>query len=137
MQRSQSQPVDQAFSYNTLSHMNPRTYRNHAWAQLAKSDTFYVRGSPEERALQRRLGLLEDEEGEGEGGAEDEPTDLEGQGWCSAKALFVQQGVVDVAGHCLCSQVFCSLSGTVYMAGYFVRSQAHCVTEDLSCLFAV
>lgn len=56
--------------------MKPRTYRNHAWAQLAKSDTFYVRGSPEERALQRRLGLLEEEED----AAEDGPSDLEAQG---------------------------------------------------------
>ena len=94
MQRSQSQPVNQAFSYNTLSRMNPRTYRNHAMAQLAKSDTFYVRGSPEERALQRRLGLPEDEEGVGEGVAEDELTDLEGQGMAAgtAKAMF-DQGV--------------------------------------------
>ncbi len=73
MERSYSQP-DQAFSYNTLSHMNPRTYRNHAWAQLAKSDTFYVRGSPEERRLQRALGL--DTDGE----AEDNGQDLEAPG---------------------------------------------------------
>lgn len=64
-------------SYNTLSQMNPRTYRNHAWAQLATSDTFYVRGSPEERALQRRLGLLDEEE---DAPAEDGPSDLEAQG---------------------------------------------------------
>lgn len=56
--------------------MKPRTYRNHAWAQLATSDTFYVRGSPEERALQRRLGLLEEEEN----AAEDGPPDLEAPG---------------------------------------------------------
>ena len=77
IERSYSQPVEQVLSYSTLSQMNPRTYRNHAWAQLAKSETFYVRSSPEERALQRRLGLLVDEE---EGGVEDGPSDLEAQG---------------------------------------------------------
>ena len=77
LERAQSQPVEQAFSYNTLSHMKARTYRNHAWAQLAKSDTFYVRGSPQERALQRRLGLLEDEE---EIPEEEDPADLEAPG---------------------------------------------------------
>lgn len=75
LERSYSQP-DQAFSYNTLSHMNPRTYRNHAWAQLAKSDTFYRRGSPEERELQRALGLdVDGDPDETEGGQ-----DLEAQG---------------------------------------------------------
>ena len=75
LERSYSQP-DQAFSYNTLSHMNPRTYRNHAWAQLAKSDTFYRRGSPEERELQRALGLdVDGDLDETEGGQ-----DLEAQG---------------------------------------------------------
>ena len=53
--------------------------RNHAWAQLVKSDTFYMWGCPKERALQPRLGLLEDEEGEA--AAEDELTDLERQVW--------------------------------------------------------
>ena len=77
MERSYSQPVEQVLSYSTLSQMNPRTYRNHAWAQLAKSDTFYVRGSPQERHLQRRLGLLDEEEDDG---AEDGPSDVEGQG---------------------------------------------------------
>lgn len=77
MERSYSQPGEQVLSYSTLSHMNPRTYRNHAWAQLAKSDTFYVRGSPQERDLQRRLGLLHEEEATA---AEDGPSDLEAQG---------------------------------------------------------
>ena len=77
MERSCSQPVEQVLSYSTLSHMKPRTYRDHAWAQLAKSETFYVRGSPQERDLQRRLGLLGEE---GESGAEDGPSDLEAQG---------------------------------------------------------
>lgn len=58
--------MEQAFSYNTLSHMKPRTYRNHAWAQLAKSDTFYVRDPAEERRLQKALGLAEGEEEEDE-----------------------------------------------------------------------
>ena len=85
LERSQSQPVEQAFSYNTLSHMNPRTYRNHAWAQLAKSETFYVRGSPEERQLQKALGLIEDE------GLEDEEaeTDVEAPGTTCAEACKV------------------------------------------------
>lgn len=56
--------------------MNPRTYRNHAWAQLAKSDTFYIRGSPEERRLQTALGL----DADGEAEAEDDGPDLEAQG---------------------------------------------------------
>ncbi|KAL3137711.1 hypothetical protein ABBQ38_004978 [Trebouxia sp. C0009 RCD-2024] len=81
LQRAHSQPLEQALSYNTLSHMKPRTYRNHAWAQLATSDTFYVRGSPEERALQRRLGLLEEEEN----AAEDGPPDLEAPGYSPPK----------------------------------------------------
>ena len=76
MERSYSQP-DQAFSYNTLNSMRPRDYRSHAWAQLAKSDTFYIRGSPEERRLQRALGL--DVDGHA-GDAEDAAPDLEAQG---------------------------------------------------------
>ncbi len=56
--------------------MNPRTYRNHAWAQLAKSDTFYIRGSPEERRLQTALGL----DADGDVDAEDNDPDLEAQG---------------------------------------------------------
>lgn len=56
--------------------MNPRTYRNHAWAQLAKSDTFYIRGSPEERRLQTALGL--DADGDAEAG--EDASDLEAQG---------------------------------------------------------
>ena len=77
MEPAQSQPVEEALSYSTLSQMKPRTYRNHAWAQLAKSETFYVRGSPEERDLQRRLGLLDEEE---PGVAADGDPDLEAQG---------------------------------------------------------
>lgn len=77
LDRSYSQPVDQAFSYNTLNNMNPRTYRNHAWAQLAKSDTFYIRGSPEERRLQTALGL----DADGDAEAEDNASDLEAQGY--------------------------------------------------------
>ncbi|DBA93227.1 TPA: hypothetical protein ACH3X2_003522 [Trebouxia sp. C0005] len=75
--RSYSQPVDQAFSYSTLSHMNPRTYRNHAWAQLAQSDTFYIRGSPEERRLHTALGL----DADGDAEFEDDASDLEAQGY--------------------------------------------------------
>ena len=56
--------------------MNPRTYRNHAWAQLAKSDTFYVRSSAEEEQLQRALGLIEDEGAE----AEEATADVEAPG---------------------------------------------------------
>ncbi|KAL0053639.1 hypothetical protein WJX82_008689 [Trebouxia sp. C0006] len=77
LNRSYSQPVDQAFSYTTLNNMNPRTYRNHAWAQLAKSDTFYIRGSPEERRLQTALGLDADSDAE----AENDAPDLEAQGY--------------------------------------------------------
>ena len=76
LERSYSQPVDQAFSYNTLNNMNPRTYRNHAWAQLAKSDTFYIRGSPEERRLQTALGL----DADGDAADESDAPDLEAQG---------------------------------------------------------
>ena len=56
--------------------MNPRTYRNHAWAQLAKSDTFYIRGSPEERRLQTALGL----DADGDAADESDAPDLEAQG---------------------------------------------------------
>lgn len=52
--------------------MDPRTYRQHAWAQLAKSETFYRRSSREEDALQRSLGLI--------GGSNDEQDDLEAPG---------------------------------------------------------
>ncbi len=83
LDRSYSQPVDQAFSYNTLNNMNPRTYRNHAWAQLAKSDTFYIRGSPEERRLQTALGLDADSDAE----AEDHAPDVEAQGMNSHPCL--------------------------------------------------
>lgn len=56
--------------------MNPRTYRNHAWAQLAQSDTFYIRGSPEERRLHTALGL----DADGDAEFEDDASDLEAQG---------------------------------------------------------
>ena len=47
--------------------MNPRAYRQHAWAQLAKSETFYRRSSREEDDLRRSLGLLGGSDDEREG----------------------------------------------------------------------
>lgn len=71
MERAHSHPAHRSFSrqssYNTLSNMNPRAYRQHAWAQLAKSETFYRRSSREEDDLRRSLGLLGGSDDEREG----------------------------------------------------------------------
>ena len=82
LERAHSHPHGE-LSYAALSHMSPHTYRNHAWAQLAKSDTFYVRGSPEERRLQQALGLLDDDAHADLD--EEEGQDLEAQGRAAFK----------------------------------------------------
>lgn len=70
MERAHSHPVRSSMvrqsSYNTLSNMNPRAYRRHAMAQLAKSETFYRRSSREEDDLQHALGLIGESEDERE-----------------------------------------------------------------------
>ena len=79
MERAHSHPVHRSLarqsSYNTLSNMNPRAYRQHAMAQLAKSETFYRRSSREEDDLRRSLGLI----GESDNEREDTP-DVEAPG---------------------------------------------------------